>query len=105
VYYTTIVKAVQAGTWKSEQYWGGWKDVLVDLAPIGALVTSVLKKMADDEIAKFKSGEETIFTIFTGPIKDQTGAEKVPAGTTLTPDDLLSKMNWFVEGVEGTIEK
>ena len=32
--------------------------------------------MADDEAAKFKSGDETIFTIFTGPLKDQTGAEK-----------------------------
>jgi basic membrane protein A len=105
VYYTDIVKSVQEGTWKSEQYWGGWKEGVVDLAPIGAFVPADVKTMANDEIAKFKSGEQTIFTIFTGPIKDQSGAEKVPAGTTLTPDDLLSKMNWFVEGVEGTIEQ
>jgi basic membrane protein A and related proteins len=105
VYYTEIVKAVQAGTWKSDQYWGGWKEGVVDLAPIGSMVPADVKQMAEAEIAKFKSGEQTIFTIFTGPIKDQTGADKVPAGTTLTADDLLSKMDWFVEGVEGTIEK
>ncbi|HYP41706.1 MAG TPA: BMP family ABC transporter substrate-binding protein, partial [Chloroflexia bacterium] len=91
--------------WKSDQYWGGWKEGVVDLAPIAEFVPADVKTMADDEIAKFKSGEQTIFTIFTGPINDQAGAEKVPAGTTLTADDLLSKMNWFVEGVEGTIEQ
>jgi basic membrane protein A len=103
VYYTDQVKKAQEGTWKSEQYWGGWKDGLVDLAPIGDMVPEDVKKMAEDEIAKFKSGDQDIFTIFTGPIKDQSGADKVPAGTTLTADDLLSKMTWFVEGVEGTI--
>jgi len=103
VYYTDIVKNVQAGTWKSEQYWGGWKDGVVDLAPIGEMVPADVKTMAEAEIARFKSGEQDIFTIFTGPINDQSGAEKVPAGTTLTADDLLSKMTWFVEGVEGTI--
>ena len=102
VYYTSIVKSVQEGTWKSDQYWGGWKDGLVDLAPIGPMVPDDVKSMAESEIAKFKSGEETIFTIFTGPLKDNTGAEKVPAGTVLTPDDLLSKMTWFVEGVDGS---
>ena len=35
-------------------------------------------------------------------LKDQAGAEKVPSGTAMTGDELLS-MNWFVEGVEGTI--
>ena len=102
VYYTDLVKSVQNGTWKSDQYWGGWKEGLVDLAPIGAMVPDDVKTMAEGEIAKFKSGEETIFTIFTGPLKDNTGADKVPAGTALTADDLLSKMTWFVEGVEGS---
>lgn len=106
VFYTDVVKQVQAGTWKTNQYWGGWKDGLVDLAPLGPMVPADVKQMAEAEIAKFKSGKQDIFTIFTGPIKDQTGAEKVPAGQALTADDLLSeKMNWFVEGVEGTIQQ
>ncbi len=104
VYYTDVVKRVKEGTWKSEQYWGGWKDGVVDLAPIGPMVPDDVKKMAEDEIAKFKSGEKTIFTIFTGPLKDQTGAEKVPAGKSMTDQEILN-MNWFVEGVEGTIPK
>lgn len=106
VYYTDVVQQVQAGTWKSSQYWGGWQDGVVDLAPVGAMVPADVKQLADAEIAKFKTGEATIFTVFTGPIKDQAGTEKVPAGTALTADELLSdKMNWFVEGVEGTIQQ
>ena len=52
--------------------------------------------------AKFKRGEKTLSTVFTGPIMDQSGAEKVPAGTTLTDEEILT-MNWFVAGVEGEI--
>jgi basic membrane protein A len=104
VYYTQVVKDVIAGTWTSSQYWGGWKDGIVDLAPIGPMVPEDVKKMAEDEVAKFKAGDQTIFTIFTGPIKDQSGTEKLPAGKSMTAEELLS-MNWLVEGVEGTIPK
>src|SRR3954452_6326897 len=64
VYYTDLVKQVQAGTWKSNQYWGGWKDGIVDLAPIGSMVPADVQQMAQDEMAKFKKGDETIFTVF-----------------------------------------
>jgi basic membrane protein A len=102
IYYSEVVKQVQAGTWKSEQYWGGWQDGLVDLAPIGPMVPADTKALAEAEIAKFKQGDQTIFTIFTGPLKDQSGAEKVPAGKAMTAEELLN-MSWFVEGVEGAI--
>ncbi|HUS17459.1 MAG TPA: BMP family ABC transporter substrate-binding protein, partial [Chloroflexia bacterium] len=104
VYYINLVKQVQGGAWKTNEYWGGWKDGVVDLAPLGPMVPADVKTMADAEIAKFKAGEETIFTVFTGPLKDNTGADKVPAGTAMAAGDLLS-MDWFVEGVEGKIEK
>ncbi len=104
VKYVDIVKQVMAGTYKTEEYWGGWKDGVVDLAPYGPMVPDDVKKMADAEIARFKSGQATIFTVFTGPLKDNTGKERVPAGTAMTAGELLS-MDWFVEGVEGTVPK
>jgi len=61
-----------------------------------------VKAQAMAEAEKFKTGESTIYTIFTGPLKDQTGAEKVAAGTAMTDEELLS-INWFVEGVLGEI--
>ncbi len=102
VFYTQTVQQVMDGTWEPSQYWGGWKDGLVDLAPIGPMVPADVRQESEAEIARFKSGEQDIFTIFTGPINDQSGAEKVPTGTALTAEQLLGEeMNWFVEGVEG----
>jgi basic membrane protein A len=101
-YYIDIVESVMDGTWESEQYWGGWQDGVVDLAPIAEFVPEEIRTTAEEEIARFKSGEETIYTIFTGPIADQTGEIRVPEGQSMTDEELLS-MNWFVEGVEGEI--
>jgi basic membrane protein A len=41
---------------------------------------------------------------FAGPIKDNSGAAKVAAGTSVPIDDLMS-INWYVEGVDGSIPK
>jgi len=41
--------------------------------------------------------------VFVGPIKDQTGAVKVPEGQMMTDEELLN-FDWFVEGVEGAIQ-
>lgn len=101
-YYIEVVKQVMDGTWTTNQFWGGWVDGVVELAPIGAMVSEEIKTQALAEADKFKSGEQTIFTIFTGPLNDQTGAEKVAAGVAMTGEELLS-INWFVEGVIGEI--
>ncbi len=101
-FYIPTVQAAIDGTWESSQYWGGWADGVVGLSPISDLVPAEIKTEAEEEIAKFEGGEKTIFTIFTGPLNDQTGAEKVAAGTEMTGEELLG-MNWFVQGVEGEI--
>lgn len=55
------------------------------------------QKLADAAKADIIAGKQKVFT---GPLYDQSGAEKVPAGTTLTDKELLS-MDWFVKGVDG----
>jgi basic membrane protein A len=90
------------GTWAPGEYWGGWEDGVVGLAPLASFIPDDIKAEIEAEEARFGSGEETIFTIFTGPIKDQAGEVKVPEGQAMTAEELLS-MNWFVEGVEGDI--
>ncbi len=102
VYYTAAVKQVQAGTWKNDPYWGGWQDGVVDLAPLNSRVPADVRQEAEAAAGRFKRGEQTIYTIFTGPIKDQRGVVRIAAGQAPSTDGLLS-MFWFVEGVDGVI--
>ena len=102
VYYEMVIQSIMDGTWESNDYWGGWQDGVVDLAPLGSMIPADVVTMAEGEIAKFKSGEETIFTIFTGPINDNKGELKVAEGVAMTAEELLSMM-WLVEGVDGDV--
>jgi len=98
-YYTKTVEAVKAGTWKTEQFLGNMADGTMALAPLGESVPQDVKDLvaaAQDKIIKRE------LNVFTGPIKDQSGAEKVAAGVSLTDGEVLG-LNWFVEGVEGSI--
>ena len=97
--YRRAVEQVQAGEWKSESIWLGLEAGVVDLAPMGPMVP---KDLQDKVMAKKEAiiaGEK----VFVGPIMDQAGTEKVPAGEAMTDGDMLG-MTWFVQGVVGTIE-
>ena len=96
-YELTRVKAVLDGTWKTGSYYGGLNDGLVDIAPFGKSVSAATQATINDKKAALKAGS---FYEFTGPLKDQMGAVKVPAGTRLTLDQILT-MDWFVQGVIG----
>ncbi len=102
VYYGQMVQEVIEGTWVSSQVWDGWKEGLVGLSPLGPMVPDDVKAMTETEVAAFEAGEKTIFTIFTGPLNDQEGTERVAAGTAMTAEELLS-MDWLVEGVEAEL--
>lgn len=100
-YYVKVAKDVMAGTWKPESYWGSVKDGIVDLAPLADFAPKGAQAKVDDAKKKLSDGS---LVVFKGPIKDQTGKEKVASGVALKDDELLS-MSWFVEGVEGVIPK
>jgi len=65
------------------------------------VVPAEVKAEAEKIIADIESGE---FHPFTGPIKDQTGAVKIPAGKTATNAELAS-MNYYVEGIKAELPK
>ncbi len=100
-YYVKTVKAVMDGAWKTEQYWGTMADGIIDLGPYGPMVTEETKALIAKQKAAIVKGE---WDVFTGPIKDQKGQVKVPAGQKMSDKEML-EFNWFVEGVEGTIPK
>lgn len=97
-HYVSRVRAAMDGTWKTNNYWGGLKDGFVDLAPFGKSVSADTQSQI---AAKKKALIDGSFYQFTGPLKDQSGAEKVSAGTKLTLEQILT-MDWFVQGVIGS---
>ncbi len=97
--YLYLAKKVEAGTFTGEDLWWGIDKGVVDIAPLGPMVPASVRSLV---MAKREALIAGTFNELTGPIKDQTGTVRVPAGSALSDAEQLS-MNWFVEGVVGTI--
>lgn len=100
-YYIERVKAVMDGTWQSTDHWDGLKQGMVEMAPYGDAVPADVRKLADEVKQSIIDGS---FHPFQGPIKNQKGELVVKAGDVVSDKELLG-LNWYVEGVEGSIPK
>jgi simple sugar transport system substrate-binding protein len=94
-YYISRVQAALDGSWKSGSVWMGMKDGGVVLAPWGPGVTAPARAAGDKIKAALIDGS---LHAFAGPISDQAGTMRVPAGSVMADEDVL-KMTWLVEGV------
>jgi simple sugar transport system substrate-binding protein len=97
-YYIKRVGDVLAGTWKSTDTWGGFDSGMLAMSPFTNMPPEVAD-LATQTVADIKSGKNPIFV---GPLKDQSGAVKVPAGHTMD-DGELSGMQWLVYGIDGKL--
>ena len=93
-------KAVMDGTWKSQDVWDGLKEGMVEMAPYTNMPADVAKLAKETEEA-IRSGA---LHPFAGPIKDQSGKIVIEAGK-VADDGMLLGMNFYVEGVEGSLPK
>ena len=73
---------------------------MIGLAPYGSRVSEETKKLVEAARNKIVEGN---WDVFTGPIKDQEGNLRVKEGQRLTDKELL-EMDWFVQGVEGSMK-
>ncbi len=94
------LRDIAAGTWTNQQIWWGLDKGMVDISEFGPAVP---KDVQDTIMARREEIRTGAWDVFTGPIKDQKGAVKVPEGVKLTDGEMLS-MDWFVEGVEGSVK-
>jgi simple sugar transport system substrate-binding protein len=101
VYYSHAIKSELAGTWKPDQAFWGIKENLVVLSPLNPSVPADVAKVFNEKKKEIVEGK---LVPFAGPLKDNTGAVKVAAGSTLPLGDLLG-INWLVDGVEGSLPK
>ena len=96
---TREIQAIEKGTWKSnpKNLLGDLNSDMVTLAPWGSAVPADVRTEVEAKIADFKTGKAQVFT---GPIKDNKGNMKIPAGQVGDPS-LVNTIDWFVEGVIG----
>jgi basic membrane protein A and related proteins len=100
-YYTQVTQSVLGNTWKTSQIWGGTKEGFVRVEGFNASVPAEVKKLAQAVEADIASGKRHPFQ---GPVTTQDGVLKQRVGTTMN-DQEMNGMNYFVQGVVGTLPK
>ncbi|GAB3476369.1 BMP family ABC transporter substrate-binding protein [Marinomonas epiphytica] len=100
-YYIKTTQSVMDGTWKPQDFWGGFGEDMLSLASINDNLPSDVRSKIDTLLASIKSGE---FKPFTGPIKDNKGNLVVADGYSLN-DQELAKINWYVEGITDEVPR
>jgi len=98
-YYTKTVRDAIAGTWKPGAIWGGLKEGMIQMAPMNPVVPKETQDLVDRTSADIAAGK---FHPFAGPVRDNEGKERLQAGAAMS-DDVLSKMDYYVEGVQGKL--
>lgn len=94
-HYVKTAQSVIDGTWESKDSWPGLAEGEVQIGPYNESIPADVVAAAE----AIKQGQiDGSFAIFTGPINDHTGTERVAAGVVMTDAELLS-MDWYVEGV------
>jgi basic membrane protein A len=99
-FYKEVVDAVRAGNFEAKPYWYGMEHGIVDLSPMSDMVPADVQKAVLAKKEAIKSGQAKVFV---GPIKDQAGNERIPAGKA-ADDGALLGMDYFIQGVIGTTE-
>lgn len=99
VYYEKVVQDVIDGTWSPTPAWWGMADGIMEMAPLADFIPDETKSLIRQKEQEIIAGD---FDVFVGPIKDNTGQERVAAGVTMPDEDKLS-FDWLVEGVVGSI--
>jgi basic membrane protein A and related proteins len=93
-YYVKRTRAVLEGTWKTSNVWHGFKEGMVQMSPYNERLPAEVK--AAEKVRRASSTARC--TRSPARSTDQSGAERVAAGETMTDEALLS-MDWYVEGV------
>lgn len=98
-FYTKTVRDAMEGRWKPGSVWGGIKDGMIKMAPFNQIVPKDVQDRVNRSAAAIGAGK---LHPFTGPVTDNEGKERLAAGEVMR-DEVLSKMDYYVEGVQGQL--
>jgi basic membrane protein A and related proteins len=101
-YYIAETKKVLDGSWTGNRHtrWG-LKEGLVVMAPLNPAIPPEAVKVFEEKRAAIVAGT---LNPFAGPIKDNTGKEMVAANAVM-PAATFNSLNWYVEGIDGSVPK
>jgi basic membrane protein A len=113
--YVELVKRIQAGSWRGTSEYLDVASGIVGLygfmekqsvpAGVPAEAAAAVKEL----LAKMRAGTHTRFDVFAGPLVDNSGRERLPAGAKLTQQDLEGLegckvcMSWLAQGIVGQL--
>ncbi len=100
-HYIHQVQAVMDGTWESKPMVEGMKEGAIVIPGFNKSIPADVVTHAKELIEGIKDG--SVYP-FNGPLKDQEGTVRVPAGSAMTFAD-LEKMDWYVEGIDAKLPK
>ena len=96
-YYTGVARSVIAATWKPVPVWGGMKDGFVALSALNADVPQDVAALVESKRRAILNGT---LRPLSGKLVDTEGKLH-----DVLDDRSIAAMNWFVQGVVGTLPK
>lgn len=94
-YYTQVVQQIRSGQWQSSHVRGGIESDMLQIAPFGQAVSDETRNRIIAARTDIIRGQ---LQIFQGPITDNAGLERIPAGRA-GGLELLDTTDWLVEGI------
>jgi simple sugar transport system substrate-binding protein len=101
-YYTSRVRAVLDGTWKSASVWGGVREGMVRVGDFGSKVPAAVQQEVLARQKDIGAGRVHPFHAGKVPVRDNLGRTVIASGQTLSDAQILA-MDWLVEGVQGQV--
>jgi simple sugar transport system substrate-binding protein len=102
IYYSKVIDEVKRGTWSNKPVYWGVKEGITDLVNVNTTeVPANAQRTLAEKRAALVAGR---LDPFAGPLKDQNGKLRVAAGSALSADD-TNRIDWFVDGVQGSVAK
>ncbi len=95
-YYTEAVESLINGTWTGENYFGGLKEGLVDLAPLSDLCAEGTAEKIEEAREKMASGE---WDVFDGVIECNDGTTVGTEGEPMSDADITGNIHWYFKNV------
>lgn len=98
-YYVKRVQALMDNKWKGQSEWMGMKEKTSQLSSFNNSIPADVRSLVAEQEAALISGK---LKVFAGPIKNTRGRIRVKEGVVLSDEKLL-RLNWYVEGVTGSL--